>query len=217
MASARPAKFARQVPRRAGRASYTPRVEWPRDPAGKRLRGVKLLRALFEHAKNENSSPRKVGFSVGAGVFVGFTPFIGFHIWIALAVATVCRLNRLWAALGSHASPLPIFVWASFCEIELGHRLRDGSWIALSPQDAFAQRNQLFGDWVLGSSLVATALALVAGLVAYALALGWQRRREARAIGPAPGMKDALTPRTLDELPPPSSGSPPSAPLDPTR
>jgi hypothetical protein len=170
---------------------------------------MKLLRALLEHAKNENSSPHQVGFSVAAGVFTGFTPFIGFHIWIALAIATVFRLNRLWAALGSHASPLPIFVWASFCEIQLGHRLRAGTWIALSPHQAFAQRNQLFGDWLLGSSLVASGLAVIAGFVAYALAVRWREHREAKAL--AAGA--AITPRTLDGLPRPSSGSPPSAPL----
>ena len=180
-------------------------MEWPRDAEGKRLRGTKLLRALFAQALKENSSPPQVAFSVAAGVFAGFTPFIGFHIWIALAVATVCRLNRLWAALASHTSPLPVFVWAAFCEIELGHWLRARTWIPLSPHDAFVQRQQLFGDWLLGSVLFAGVLAALAGFVAYALARRWHARRAA-----------SVTQRTPDGSLPPSSGSRPSAPPAPT-
>ncbi len=179
-------------------------VRWPVDEHGSRLRGLKLLRELFERAKNERSSPHLVGCSVAVGVFSGFTPFLGFHMWIALGAATVLRLNRLWALLGSHLSILPLYMWVSFCEIQVGHRLRAGAWVELAPQEALAHGSQLFTDWLLGTGVVAGGLAGVLGVVAYFAARGWQRRR--------PSVK----PRTLASLPPPSSESRPSAPPAPT-
>jgi uncharacterized protein (DUF2062 family) len=128
------------------------------------------LRELFDRARSEHSSPPKVGFSVAAGVFSGCTPFLGLHMWIALGLATIFRLNRLWAFLGSRTPILPVFMWIAFCEIELGHRLRTGSWAAIEPREALTHGPQLFHDWLLGAAFVATTLGALAGLLAYRLA-----------------------------------------------
>jgi uncharacterized protein (DUF2062 family) len=153
-------------------------------------------RALLVQAKNEHSSPREVGFAVATGVFSACTPFLGFHMWIALALATVFRLNRLWAFLGSRISIVPVFLLISFCEIELGHRLRKGKWVAMSVHDALAHGRELGVDWALGTVLVGVALAAAVGLAAYGVARGWTK----------------VTLRTPDAPLRPSSESPPSAP-----
>jgi uncharacterized protein (DUF2062 family) len=189
------------------------------------LRGV---RDLYRRAMAEHSTPREVGLSVATGIFCGYTPFLGLHMWMAMGLATAFRLNRLWAFLGSRTSPLVLFVWVSFWEIETGHRLRTGEWAGLTPADvlsqapdltklgtwsagAFGRFGSLFGDWLIGTLMVAPLLAAAGGLLAYAVAR-WRRARRA-AVADASGTP-GVTGRTLDELPPRSSGSPPSAPLD---
>jgi uncharacterized protein (DUF2062 family) len=166
------------------------------------LRVWQRTRDLWDRARREHSSPREIGWSLALGVFCGCTPFVGLHMWLALGGASLLRLNRLWAFLGSRVSTGLLFAWIAFCEIELAHRLRAGAWMALDPSAIAAQRAELFGDWFVGTPLVGFPAATLVGLVAYGLA----HRARSRA----------LTPRTPDAPPPPSSGSPRSAPPAPS-
>jgi hypothetical protein len=166
----------------------------------------KRTRDLWERAKREHSTPREVGWSVAVGVFCGCSPFIGLHMWIAIALATLFRLNRLWAFVGSRISTNVLLAWIAFSEVELSHRLRTGAWLALGPRRVVDQVLQhglaweLFGDWLLGSLLVGSVLAAVLGFSAFRAARRWQRLRLRRPGGPLP----------------PTSGSRPSAPPAPT-
>jgi uncharacterized protein (DUF2062 family) len=157
-------------------------------------------RALWQRALREHATPREVAFAVAVGAFAAFTPFLGFHIWIALGVASLLRLNRLWAVLASHVSPLPIFFAVSFLEIEAGHRLRAGAWIAMTVGDVATHGHNLLVDWLVGTVFVAGPIAATLGVVAYFAARRWQ----------------AVRPQSRGEAPPASSGSPPSAPRAPT-
>lgn len=176
-------------------------------------RWLRLLADLWDRARRECSTPRQIGFSVAVGVFAGCTPFIGLHFWIALAVATLLRLNRLWAALASRISSTPLLLVVTFAEIELAHRLRAGEWVALSRHEAFARGRELFADWLLGAALVGSTLAIVLGFVAYFVARRWQ------AAGALPGAADEAPSASRANTPsaplPPSSGSPPSTPPAP--
>ncbi|MGO9833882.1 MAG: DUF2062 domain-containing protein [Polyangiaceae bacterium] len=157
-------------------------------------------RALWERARREHSTPREIGLAIAVGVFAGCTPFLGFHMWIALGLSTLLRLNRLWAFAGSRVSILPIFAWVGFCEIESAHRLRTGAWASLAPSEVVAHGAELLTDWLIGTVPVGGGLALLAGALAYAVARRW------------PG---DVTPRTRAGSRPPSSESPPSAPPTP--
>lgn len=139
---------------------------------------------------------------MAVGVFSSCTPFIGAHLWLALGLATVLRLNRLWAVVGSRATSSPLLPVVVFSEIQLSHRIRTGAWVPLTTHDVLAHGRELLLDWLLGTPLVGGAYAAVLGTVAYAVA----RRRQRLAV----------TPRTPDEPPPASSESPQSAPPNPT-
>jgi uncharacterized protein (DUF2062 family) len=148
------------------------------------------MRDLWERAKREPSTPRQVGLSVGLGAFAACTPFIGAHLWISLGLATLFRLNRLWAAIGSRLSMTPILLLTTFSEIQVAHRLRTGTWVAMSWHQAFDHGKELLLDWIAGTVLVGGPIAITLGLVAYSLARRWQQR---------------LTQRTLDAPPLPTS------------
>jgi hypothetical protein len=160
----------------------------------KLLRGTRdlLRRALAEHA-----SPPKVALSVAVGTFCSCTPLLGFHIWMALGLAALFRLNRLWAAVGSRATTAGLWPLVAFLEIETAHRARLGVWAPISPRDAASHGRELLVDWVLGTPIVGGVYAVVLGAVAYAVAL---------RFGPG------VTSSTPGEPRPESSESPPSAP-----
>jgi uncharacterized protein (DUF2062 family) len=164
---------------------------------------------LGVRAKEEHSTPPEVGLSVAVGVFSACTPLLGFHMWIALALATVFRLNRLWAFLGSRISIVPVYLWISFCEIELGHRLRAGAWVHMSAREALSHGKELSLDWAIGTGPIGCALGAACGLAAYAWARGWPKNR----VATVPLELEApVTTRKLDAPLARSSESPRSEP-----
>ncbi len=120
------------------------------------------------------------------GIFAGCTPW-GFHAAIAIALATILRLNRLWAFAASRAAILPVYLAIAFCEIEAGHLLRTGQLARLTPGEAFAQRYDLLTEWLVGTLLVGSVLAAAGGALAYALATLYRSRARNRAGVPFEG------------------------------
>lgn len=159
---------------------------------GPLTRWLDLARNLWERARREHSSPREIGLSVGVGAFIACTPLLGFHLWLALGFATVLKLNRLWAMIGSRLSMTPILVVTTFAEIQTAHRLRTGGWAAMTLHQALARGPELLIDWAIGSVIIGSGVATIAGLVAMTLARRWEQ----------------LTPRGLAALRQPSSESP---------
>jgi uncharacterized protein (DUF2062 family) len=158
------------------------------------------IRSLFVRALQERASPVEVGLSVALGVFCSATPFIGFHLWMALGLSTLLRLNRIWAMLGSRATTMPILPVVVFMEVELAHHVRTGGWAPITPHEALAHAGEYLLDWVLGTPLVGGVYAAAVGGAAYALAR-WRQQR--------------LTTRRPGEPLPASSGSLPSTPPTP--
>jgi uncharacterized protein (DUF2062 family) len=146
-------------------------------------RWLETLVGLWERAKNERSTPYELGWAIGVGVFAGCTPFFGFHMWVALALATLLRLNRLWAFVGSRVSFTPLFAFITFCEIESAHLLRTGTWAPLTPHDALDHGKELLADWFLGTILVGVMLGAALGLAASLAARRWGERRSLRGAG----------------------------------
>ena len=149
-----------------------------------RWAGAALVVA-WERARREPSGPREIALSVGLGVFSACTPFLGFHMWIAMGLATVFRLNRVWAFLGSRSTFMPIFPGVVFAEIEVAHRLRRGEWLPLAPFEALSRGRELLWDWAVGTIVVGGAIAGVAAVASYGLASA-AARRLVPAAAPAP-------------------------------
>jgi len=131
-------------------------------------------RELWERAKREPSSPREIALSVAVGAFTACTPFLGFHLGIAVALATLLRLNRPWAMIASRTPP-PLFLAITFAEVELAHRLRTGRWAPIELHGALAQARDLGIDWAVGTLIVGVPFAALLGLTALAIARRWER------------------------------------------
>jgi uncharacterized protein (DUF2062 family) len=155
------------------------------------LRLFASLKNLWLLALRERATPLGIAGSVAVGVFSGCTPFIGLHAGIAILAATLLRLNRVWALVGSRVSFFLVLPGIILAEIQIGHRLRAGEWAALRWSNAVERANEWFTDWCLGSIPVGVALAFVLGATAYGVAKRF----------------DTLTPRTPAPAPPPPSGS----------
>ena len=118
-----------------------------------------------------------IGLAVAMGVFAGCTPALGFHGGLAVGLATLARLNRLWAFIGSRVSNFVIMPWIILGEVQLAHRVRTGNWLTITLEEAPDRAPELLLDWCLGTLPVGGGLAVIFGFVAY----GLSRRRASRA------------------------------------
>ncbi len=109
--------------RRRKRTSHIERARllvWPR---------VSWRRSVLYYAKRIlrlSATPYAIAAGCAIGAFVSFTPFIGFHIVISIALAWLIRGNFIAAAIGtSLGNPLTFpLIWAS--TYQLGHTILHG-------------------------------------------------------------------------------------------
>jgi uncharacterized protein (DUF2062 family) len=156
-------------------------------------------RLLLADWLGREEPPERVAAAIALGVAVGFSPFLGFHILLALALAFLFRLNRLDALLGQFAgNPWTIPpVFAAGYQLGraiLGQRARhvpklnwdalldrDITWI-LHPiqtiQTVFGGRGFLprLEAFLLGTTLLSLAIGLAAYFIARAVLLLFHRR-----------------------------------------
>jgi uncharacterized protein (DUF2062 family) len=130
---------------------------------------VRRLQMLWRLATRERATPREVALAIGLGAFVGATPLIGLHGWIAVGLATAVRLNRLYAFLGSRVSSPVVLPFIVLAEIQLAHRARCGAFIALTRADVLTHAKGMLLDWCLGTIPVGLAVGGALGAAGYAV------------------------------------------------
>ena len=135
-----------------------------------RLRGVLRL----------DDAPWRIALSLAVGVFISCTPTFGFQTLLALALATVARLNRVATVTGVWIN-LPWvtpFVYAG--ALKLGGTL-------------LPDRSGTAGFWLMllvGTTVIGVVAAGVTYCVSYG-ALAWRRRRVVTAAERASGDADS--------------------------
>lgn len=116
------------------------------------------------------SSPDAIARGVALGIFIGFTPFFGFHILIALFFAFILRQNKIAAFAGVWiTNPLTApFIYA--LEYEIGRML-----LGMEPVGTAVFSRELTWDIAvhLGLPLMlgSVILGLPLALISYALSL----------------------------------------------
>jgi uncharacterized protein (DUF2062 family) len=144
------------------------------------------IRWLWDRARNERASPKEIAWAVGVGVFAGCTPALGFHTWVAVGLATLFRVNRLFSFLGSRIANIVTLPFIALAEIQLAHRVRTGEFLALTPKDVLEQGRGLLLDWCLGTIPVGATLGAIAGVITWRIALRRARARSLQAQKEAP-------------------------------
>jgi uncharacterized protein len=125
-------------------------------------------------------SPERVSAAIALGIGIGFSPFIGFHIWLALGLALLFRLNKIDAALGQFVGnpwTLPAVYAAGY---RLGrallhydrHSVPPLAWDRLLHSDFWrAFKGPAFAPRLLSFLVGTSVIAILVSLAAYALFL----------------------------------------------
>jgi len=128
------------------------------DPATPKPRGFAWITSAVREAARKHQSPREVGAAVGAGVFIGCSPFFGLHSLIAAAVSWLFGLNFLYVWMGTHVSN-PFFA-AFLTAASIGV----GAYVTGSTGGSLAQWSI---DWLAGWLIVGSVLGAASGIAAW--------------------------------------------------
>ena len=103
-------------------------MKFPRTRAFRRrhthpLRWRRRWKILVLDLLGREESPDRVAAAIGLGVGIGFSPFVGTHLLIALALALLLRLNKIDTLLGTLAGQVPTWGVVFPIGYRLGHLL----------------------------------------------------------------------------------------------
>jgi len=170
-----------------------------------RLKWRRRSRVMLLELLGREETPERVATAIGLGVGIGFSPFIGLHLAIALVLAWLFRLNKIDTVLGTLCGQIP--TWTPV--FPLGYRVgrailgydrytvRRLNWDAIfhshitwifHPAET---AHKVFGwhavgprvaSFFVGTTVVAAFLGLVAYLVALMLLRLYHRRHPRVAI-----------------------------------
>ena len=131
-------------------------------------------------------TPERTALAYAIGVFLGFSPFLGFHTVMGVAIAFLFRLNRVAVLLGVWSNTpwwiVPYYIaatglglWMTGLQIDRGifgrtlQLAKDQGIIGSDFWGHLISQGGLLLSFTIGSSLLAAALALVA----YPFSLKW--------------------------------------------
>ncbi|MFN8092996.1 MAG: DUF2062 domain-containing protein [Vicinamibacteria bacterium] len=146
-----------------------------------------LLRRLRVLLQVEDS-PRRVALSFAIGVFVSFSPFLGIHTGMSLAIAFVFRLNRVAILIGTWVNNpwtiAPVYTAGTLLGCALlgvsPASLGEIDW-ALHGRAFYAALLEGFRPLLVPFFVGNTIVAAVAAVVTYLVALRVLARRRASA------------------------------------
>lgn len=143
----------------------------PRD-AFRRLKKKGVKQFLNEEVLGSLDSPEKKSLSVALGVFVGMSPFWGFHTLIVIFLAIFFKLNKTIAFVFSNVSlppfiPFIVYGGLKTGEFILGEKLN----FQLSDISANFQVLKHLKTYIVGSFTLAILAAIILGFASYCLFL----------------------------------------------
>ena len=138
-------------------------------PSQRRVRAPSRLQRVIYTLRTEGGSRGQEAWAIGLGLAVGFSPFIGLHLGMCIALGWLFGLNRLKLYLAANLVNPLIMPGVLFVEVQLGSWLRRGETYALS-KDAFLLMDPWhFGlDLLLGGMVLSILGGLIAGVITYA-------------------------------------------------
>ena len=126
------------------------------------------LRRVFYDLRLEGSGAGREAAAIGAGVFIGCSPFYGFHLVLCWAVGWLFALNRLQMYLASNISNPMLSPVLVFSEIQTGAWIRRGAFHRLTMATVRTADLGTFGlDWLVGAAVIGAALGAVAAAGTY--------------------------------------------------
>ncbi len=131
-------------------------------------KGIKKF--FTENILKSNDPPAKKALSIALGVFIGISPFWGFHTILVLSLAVLLRLNKAISFAFSHISFPPFIPFVIYASLKVGSLfVTNNNPITLDKSITFTDIQNNIQQYIIGSLTLATTAAFIFGIVGYFL------------------------------------------------
>lgn len=127
-------------------------------------------RFITEDFLHNHDSPRKKAFSIALGVFIGLSPFWGFHTVLVIFLAIALKLNKVIAFAFSNVSIPPLIPLVLYASTIMGNFVL-GEKMEYSLSD-FSRNFEFYKNlktYIIGSFSLAFVAAICFGLLGYVI------------------------------------------------
>jgi len=127
-------------------------------------------RFLIDDILCNNDSPRKKALSIALGVFVGISPFWGFHTLIVLFMAIVLKLNKAIAFAFSNISLPPFIPFIVYISYKIGQFFIGNDYDY--SMEEFSENFEIYKNletYIIGSLLFATSMSIILGSLSFVI------------------------------------------------
>jgi len=150
---------------------------------------IDKIKDKFREVLHLNDSPRKIALAFAIGVFIAFSPILGFHTIMVLLVAWLFRLNPVALFAGAFVNnPWTFTPLYGFC-LWFGVYLYGGtsafpqvSWEHLSFLRFIENLKPFIGPFFLGTTIIGMVFSILSYLFSYLLICRIKDSREKREI-----------------------------------
>lgn len=134
-----------------------------------RSRRLSRLTAVLHQLRTEGGTPSRQAWAVALGLYIGASPFIGFHLALSVVLGRLLGLNRLLVYAAANISNPFIAPVLYATEIQVGAWLRTGQVYSPSTLEDI-RLGGLALDVLIGSVVVGVLLGAIGLAVTYAVA-----------------------------------------------
>lgn len=138
-----------------------------------------IRRFFMEDFLGSYDSPRKKALSIALGIFIGLSPFWGFHTVLVIFLAVFFNLNKPIAFAFSNVSLPPFIPFVLYAGLKTGHYMLGIS--EMPSMDEIGLNPALtehLGSYIIGSFTLALLVAVLAGTIGYLFFSVLGRRRK---------------------------------------
>ncbi len=153
-------------------------LPYPKQKLRRKKKSLSIFRPkeLFLALLRENATPIGLGASAALGSFLAVLPIPGFHIAAILYASERLHLNKVMSFAIQHLFMPPV---SPFLCIELGYYLHKGKFLTTLTFETVVREMPLrLWEWFLGSLILAPFWSIVCGVLVWAAAALFQRRKK---------------------------------------
>ncbi|MCQ2200917.1 MAG: DUF2062 domain-containing protein [Bacteroidales bacterium] len=130
---------------------------------------IKAWRWFIGEMTNKEMSNARMASSIGFGAMMSSMPIWGFQMWVALAIAQLCKLNRAIVVTFSNISLPPVIPFILWGSLYTGGLILDRPTLLSIDNITLEEAMQSFLQYVLGAIVFSILLGLLFGLVSYTI------------------------------------------------
>ncbi|WP_312902623.1 DUF2062 domain-containing protein [Chryseobacterium taichungense] len=122
---------------------------------------------IKEDVLESDGSNRTKAFSIALGVFIGFSPFWGFHTLLTISLAVLFKLNKVLAFVASNVSLPPFIPFIIAACLFLGAPFVGGSSNILSQDLNFELVKNNLLQYLIGSAILSVTMSIISGIATF--------------------------------------------------